>query len=69
MSDGVYAYDNSTAETASGDINQVMMSIEGTLNDMDGELGKLSGGSWEGGEQEQCPAGTRSSGAGSRRAG
>ena len=56
MSDGVYAYNTSTAEATSGDINQVMMSMEGTLDQMDSELGKLSGGSWEGGEQEQYAA-------------
>ena len=56
MSEGVYAYDSSTSENVSGDINQVISSIEATLDEMEGDMRKLSGGSWEGGEQEQYAA-------------
>ena len=49
MSEGVYAYDSSTAENVSGDINQVISSIEATLDEMEGDMRKLSGCSWEGG--------------------
>ncbi|RAV31521.1 WXG100 family type VII secretion target [Corynebacterium heidelbergense] len=48
----VYAYNNSTAESSSGDLNQVMNAIEATLNELDGDVKKLTG-SWEGSEQEQ----------------
>lgn len=52
MSDGVYAYDSSVAESVSGDINQVISSIESTLGEMEGDMSKLMS-AWEGGEQEQ----------------
>lgn len=52
MSDGTYAYDYNTADAASGDIHQVISSIETTLDEMDGDMHKLAGG-WEGTEHEE----------------
>ncbi|MDO4686485.1 MAG: WXG100 family type VII secretion target [Corynebacterium sp.] len=52
MNDGIYAYDNSVADSVSGDIRQVIGEIEATLDGMESDLGKLAAG-WEGGEHEQ----------------
>lgn len=47
----VYAYNNSDADTTSGDLNAVMSQIESTLSEMDSDIRKLAV-SWEGSEQE-----------------
>lgn len=48
----VYAYNNSDAEAASGDLNSVMSQIESTLSEMDSDMRKLGAG-WEGSEQQE----------------
>lgn len=48
----VYAYVNSDAEGASGELNGIMNQIESTLNEMDSDIRKLAS-SWEGSEQEE----------------
>ena len=52
MTDGTYAYDYNTADSASGDINQVISSIEATLNDMDSDMNKLAAG-WDSTEHDE----------------
>jgi len=52
MSDGTYAYDYNTADSASGDIKQVISSIETTLDEMDGDMNKLAGG-WDSTEHDE----------------
>lgn len=48
----VYAYNNSDAESTSGELNSVMSQIESTLSEMDSDIRKLAS-SWEGSEQEE----------------
>ena len=48
----VYAYNNSDAESTSGDLNGVMNQIESALSEMDSDIRKLAS-SWEGSEQEE----------------
>lgn len=52
MTDGTYAYDYNTADSASGDIKQVISAIETTLDDMDSDMNKLAAG-WEATEHEE----------------
>lgn len=47
-----YAYDASVADSSAQDINQIVSAIESTLEELKGDVSKLTG-SWEGSEQEQ----------------